>query len=963
MLISRLVRILAAGAMAILPLTGSAAPDPRAVPAVTLTPSGASIVKAVRLGDGKWIVAGNFLTINGLAISRLARLQADGTVDNTWNPGVDNQVHDILVEGSDLYIAGAFSNVGSVARKGLARIPLSGAVPDAWDPNQSEAGFVLVTGIATVGGDLIVAGSFASIGGIGTVRNLAKISKSTGAVDASWRPNPDGQVYRVFFLGGQLFAVGGFMTIESASGRLASAALAGVGLATGLASPGWALSIVPAGSTVEALATDGTYLYVGGFFSGLGSASVRNLARVDMATRTVDTTWSPNPDSLVTSLVMDASNRIVVGGLFSNIGPVAAVRRLGLARLSMIGPSVVDPWDPATNGGVLRVDIDGTDILVTGRFTHVEGRLRHGMALIPPLLPPRLALTTTPNPSTYGEPIAIRGRAGNGAAATGTMDFVTAAGLILCDDVPLDASSTAECIPPIAIDAGTTNIDLEYSGDAVFEAGTTRVSQSVRQAQSTMTIAATSRQSPIPGPGTVIVTLGPGVVAPGQGDPTGVVTIQAAENAAVMCQTTMPTDYSCTLTFPADGTYTLTASYPGDANFVGSTSSARTFVVGTPAAVGVTLTSSANPSLQGQPVTLTATVTGNAPTGTVTFVDMTTTSTLCTAAPLNAGTATCVVSAGLRSIGTNHTLQARYSGDANNGATVSNLPHAVNPGVTTLAYVVSSSAPRANEAVNVTVSMAAQAPAGAPIEGFARVTTTGPAAASCSMLLTDTGTCPIRFPVAGTYTLNVEFVTSSQWIGSTGAAQVITVAAPLPRTFSGPTATGTGTGSATVTGGGVSCGFARAQFIPATGHPRSATSVPQGRNFLHGLFDFRLESCTPGSTVTVDVTYPSLPAGAAHYKFGRTAADPTPHWYAIAPGVAATTATMLITDGGFGDDDLAVNGVIEDPAGPAVPAAAAVGGEPIPTLSEWMLAFLALSLVTIASAGLGRRERLMRPGR
>ena len=75
----------------------------------------------------------------------------------------------------------------------------------------------------------------------------------------------------------------------------------------------------------------------------------------------------------------------------------------------------------------------------------------------------------------------------------------------------------------------------------------------------------------------------------------------------------------------AVGTHSLTAVYSGDSSFSGSTSSVDTATV-TQASTATTLTSAPNPSVFGQPVTLTATVTAVAPgagtpTGTVSFYD------------------------------------------------------------------------------------------------------------------------------------------------------------------------------------------------------------------------------------------------------------------------------------------------------------------------------------------------------
>ena len=71
------------------------------------------------------------------------------------------------------------------------------------------------------------------------------------------------------------------------------------------------------------------------------------------------------------------------------------------------------------------------------------------------------------------------------------------------------------------------------------------------------------------------------------------------------------------------GTNILTGVYTGDSTHTGSTSLPVTITVLQDTTSGMTLTGSPNPSPLGQPVTFTATLTGNdaAPTGPVTFVE------------------------------------------------------------------------------------------------------------------------------------------------------------------------------------------------------------------------------------------------------------------------------------------------------------------------------------------------------
>lgn len=158
--------------------------------------------------------------------------------------------------------------------------------------------------------------------------------------------------------------------------------------------------------------------------------------------------------------------------------------------------------------------------------------------------------------------------------------------------------------------------------------------------------------------------------------------------------------------------------------------------------------------------------------------------------------------------------------------------------------------------------------------------------------------------------------------------------------YTAPSATGTGNITASFSGGGPGCGYTVSQFIPLTGHGASppAGTAPAGVSFPHGLFDFTTGGCTPGSTITLVVTYPqALPPGTVYWKYGPTPTDGSYHWYQLPAVIAGNTATFSITDGGLGDDDLTANGTIVDQGGPGVPGGAAS----IPTLSEWAMLMLA----------------------
>src|SRR5207247_2379637 len=122
----------------------------------------------------------------------------------------------------------------------------------------------------------------------------------------------------------------------------------------------------------------------------------------------------------------------------------------------------------------------------------------------------------------------------------------------------------------------------------------------------------------------------------------------------------------------APGTHSITASYRGDATHLPSTSSVLTQIV-RPFATNTSLTSSLNPSVFGQPVTFTATVTSSngTPTGSVQFLDF---ANLLGTVNLSAGSASLTTST---LTGGGHEIRVQYLGDGMFGGSVATLNQAV----------------------------------------------------------------------------------------------------------------------------------------------------------------------------------------------------------------------------------------------------------------------------------------------
>jgi hypothetical protein len=159
--------------------------------------------------------------------------------------------------------------------------------------------------------------------------------------------------------------------------------------------------------------------------------------------------------------------------------------------------------------------------------------------------------------------------------------------------------------------------------------------------------------------------------------PTGTMTLK--DGATPICTAVPMTGGSagCTTSTLSVGSHSITAEYSGDMNNAPSTSNTVTQVVNKATSTTSLTTQCMLKFVENQPFTLTASVSGSAPTGDVTFSTQDNVFVLCdnvTQVPLSAGTASCTTDAlTVSGLGAaqNYTLKANYGGDGNNASSVS----------------------------------------------------------------------------------------------------------------------------------------------------------------------------------------------------------------------------------------------------------------------------------------------------
>jgi len=272
------------------------------------------------------------------------------------------------------------------------------------------------------------------------------------------------------------------------------------------------------------------------------------------------------------------------------------------------------------------------------------------------------ALAASPNPSAPGQSVTLTATV-TPAAATGSVSFIDSGALLGTGAL----NNGVATLSTAALSAGSHSLTASYAGNATYATSTSPpVTESVGQLTATTTVLTTAPNPSTPGQNvTFTATVTPAAA-------TGTVSFLDAANLLGTGPLANGVAAFSTAALSA-GSHSLTASYAGNATYATSTSPPVTESVGQLAATTTVLTTAPNPSTPGQNVTLTATVTPAAATGTVSFLDG---GNLLGTGPLANGAATFSTS----SLSTaTHSLTASYAGDANNAPGTS---AAVNQSVT-----------------------------------------------------------------------------------------------------------------------------------------------------------------------------------------------------------------------------------------------------------------------------------------
>ena len=276
-------------------------------------------------------------------------------------------------------------------------------------------------------------------------------------------------------------------------------------------------------------------------------------------------------------------------------------------------------------------------------------------------------------------------------------------------------TGTKASLPMTYASPGSHSFTAIYSGDTNDNGSSTATASTLTvNPDTTKTVVKFSATPAVFGQ-SVTLTATVSAVAPGAGTPSSLDSVEFWDGAPNVGTNLGPGtsigggEWTLTTSSLAVGTHPIQAVYAGDPNDITSTSTATKLVVKKDATT-TALASSVNPSVFGQSVTFTATVTATSPgfgtpTGTVTFKNGSTTLGTGT---LSGGVATFTTST--LSVAT-HSITAVYGADTNDLASTSTVTsQVVNKDATTTALSSSANASVFGQSVTFTATVTATSP-------------------------------------------------------------------------------------------------------------------------------------------------------------------------------------------------------------------------------------------------------------
>ena len=265
--------------------------------------------------DGKIIIGGRFSSFDGVSRSRIARLNSDGTLDEGFNPGsgASGNVYALAIQEDGRVVwGGMFSRINGVDRYRIARLHSDGSLDPSFDPGVGADRNVLAVAIQG-DGKILIGGLFTKVNGVDR-NGIARLNPD-GSLDTNFDPGTgtDMAVTTIVLQDGGKILIGGSFTLVNGSSRNRIARLN----ANGSVDPNFDPETGANGDVISMGVQDDGKIVIGGFFNYFNGTTFNHIGRLQMD-GSVDPDFDPGigPGGAVLSIAIQNDGKLVIGGLF-----------------------------------------------------------------------------------------------------------------------------------------------------------------------------------------------------------------------------------------------------------------------------------------------------------------------------------------------------------------------------------------------------------------------------------------------------------------------------------------------------------------------------------------------------------------------------------------------------------------------------------------------------------------------
>ncbi|SNS78192.1 protein of unknown function, partial [Belliella buryatensis] len=224
-------------------------------------------IRSIVAFDNHFYAAGN----NEQKIIKIDR--SSGVIENSGEISLNGPAQILKLSDDNLYIGGSFTEVAGVNRSKIAKYNLTTNSLDlSWNAGLANSNANTVVQSIAIDDDAVFIGGRSLYADINDWRPFFKLDKNAGQIISSWNPSPTGSL----------------------------------GLDGAVISPP---SIV---------SSSDNYIYLVAPFFQFGGVNRPRLARVNKSIGGLDSSWNPNPNGSITSILV-SENNVFIGGYFTTL--------------------------------------------------------------------------------------------------------------------------------------------------------------------------------------------------------------------------------------------------------------------------------------------------------------------------------------------------------------------------------------------------------------------------------------------------------------------------------------------------------------------------------------------------------------------------------------------------------------------------------------------------------------------